>query len=116
MMHTEEKSARYTENEQRLFEIQADLMAMFSNPRRIMIMDILHEGEKSVSEIADDLGVTIQNVSQHLRAMKDRGVVVSRKTGQTVYYRPANQKFCDCCRLVRSAIAEELSKHGELLG
>ncbi len=89
---------------------------MFANPRRLMILDILGEGERPVGEIAEELEVSIQNVSQHLRVMKDRGVVASRKVGQAVYYRVTNPKFSECCRLVRTAIVEELAKKGDLLG
>ena len=100
--------------EERIFEIQADLIAMFAHPRRLMILDLLADGEKSVGDIAEELDVPIQNVSQHLRAMKDRGVVASRKAGQTVYYRITNPKFSQCCQLARSAIIEELAKTSDL--
>lgn len=99
----------------RIFEIQAELIAMFANPRRLMILDILGESERSVGDIAEELEVSIQNVSQHLRVMKDRGVVASRKVGQTVFYRVTNPKFSECCKLVRSAIIEELTKRGDIL-
>jgi DNA-binding transcriptional ArsR family regulator len=102
-------------NGNRIFELQADLIAMFANPRRIMIVDILGEEEMSVGAIAEALDLPIPNVSQHLRVMKDRGVVASRKEGQTVFYRMTNPKFCQCCKMVRSAIIEELAKNGQLL-
>lgn len=98
-----------------IFEIQADLIAMFANPKRLMIMDCLGDGEKSVGEIAEAIDSPIQNVSQHLRVMKDRGVVTSRKVGQTVYYRVTNPKFSQCCKLARTAITEELAKRGSLV-
>lgn len=99
----------------RLFEIQADLIAMFANPKRLMILDLLSESELSVGEIAQRLDLPIQNVSQHLRGMRDRGVVVARKAGQAVYYTLSNPKFAQACKLVRAAIAEETAKRGELL-
>jgi ArsR family transcriptional regulator, virulence genes transcriptional regulator len=102
-------------NGNRIFEIQADLIAMFANPRRIMIINILGEEEMSVGAIAEALDLPIPNVSQHLRVMKDRNVVASRKEGQTVYYRMTNPKFGQCCKIIRTAIIEELAKNGELL-
>ena len=100
---------------QRIFEIQAELVAMFAHPKRLMIMDMLSLGEQSVGELAAELEVSLQNVSQHLRVMKDRGVLESRKAGQTVFYRITNPKFSQCCKLVRSAIIEERSRRGEIL-
>ncbi len=112
---TETTEKLQTKNSYRIFEMQADLIAMFANPRRIMIVDILGDRELSVGAIAEALDLPIPNVSQHLRAMKDRGVVASRKDGQTVFYRMTNPKFCECCKMVRAAIIEELAKNGELL-
>lgn len=65
---------------------QAALYKLLSNEKRVMILWLLYEREMAVGELAQNIGTTLQNVSQHLRVMKDNGIVESRRDGQTVYY------------------------------
>ena len=58
------------------------------------------EKEKSVGEIASAVDSSLQNTSQHLRLMKDKGIVASRREGQTVYYRIERDDLVDGCRLL----------------
>jgi len=67
-------------------EIQARMYQVLTNPRRVLILRALAGQEMSVGEIAAKVGATMQNTSQHLRIMKDRGLLHSRRDGQTIYY------------------------------
>jgi DNA-binding transcriptional ArsR family regulator len=69
-----------------LADQQADLCKTFSNPTRILILWTLSERELSVSEIANAVNATVQNTSHHLRVMKDKGILNSRRQGQTIFY------------------------------
>jgi ArsR family transcriptional regulator len=74
----------------RLFEQaqeQAEYCRVFSNAKRVLILWFLGTEEMSVSDIASALDASLQNTSQHLRVMKDRGVLSSRREGQIKYYR-----------------------------
>jgi len=64
----------------------------------------------SVGGIARELGIPDHAVSQHLRVMKDRIAVKSRKEGRTVYYRVANPKFIEACELIMGGLVEEYEK------
>lgn len=92
-----------------IFHLHADLCRVFSDPKRLRIMWFLEDGEHSVSEIAAHLGVSIQNASSQLRVMRDKGAVYNRREGQAVYYRIANDKFLEGCRLIRTGLLEELT-------
>lgn len=74
-------------------ETQARLYQVLTNPRRLLILRALAEQEMSVGDIAALVGASLQNTSQHLHLMKDRGLIESRRDGQTVFYSIANQKF-----------------------
>ena len=76
---------------------QADLCGVFSNAKRILILWVLREKELSVGDIAEEIGTSLQNTSQHLRLMKDKDIVKSRRVGQTVYYRVAENKMVEQC-------------------
>lgn len=90
-----------------IFELHADFCGVLSNSTRIMIMWLLADGEKSVTELAEATEVPIPNISQHLRIMRDRGAVLTRKEGQNVYYRISNQKFIQGYMLIREGILEQ---------
>ena len=91
------------------FEIHARFCGVLANTTRIMIMWLLADGEKSVTQLAKALDLSIHNVSQHLRIMRDRGAVLSRRDGQNVYYRISNSKFMEGFLLIREGILEERS-------
>ena len=66
---------------------QAHYCQVFSSPRRILILWALGTDEMSVSDIASEVGASLQNTSQHLRLMRDRGILTSRRDGQAIFYR-----------------------------
>jgi ArsR family transcriptional regulator len=82
-----------------LAKSQANICKVFGNARRVLILWTLLNGEKSVGQIADAVDTSLQNTSQHLRLMQDKGVLRSRRAGSTVYYR-INYDLIDGCRLL----------------
>ena len=67
-------------------EEQARLHQVLTNPRRVLILHALAKKELSVGEIAACINSSLQNTSQHLRIMRERGLLDSRRDGQTIYY------------------------------
>jgi len=98
-------------DDQEIFKIQAGFCGAFSNEKRLRILWAISEEECSLGEIARKLGLSQSNVSQHLRLLKDRGVVVEKKAGQQVFYRIANSKILEGYKLIREGIQElQISK------
>ena len=64
-----------------------DLLRALAAPIRIAIVLQLHKGERCVHELVDALGVTQPLISQHLRVLKDGGVVHGARNGREVVYR-----------------------------
>ncbi len=89
-----------------LFKIQAGLCSAFSNDKRLQILWAISEEECSVGEIARQLDISQSNVSQHLRVLRDKGVVVERKEGQQVFYRVVNSKIIEGYKLIQEGIKE----------
>jgi ArsR family transcriptional regulator len=98
-----------------LFRIHASFCRVFSNPKRLKIMWLLADCEMSVGDIADELGVSIANASQHLRVMRDQGAVSMRKEGQNVYYKVSNPNFSKGARLIRKGLVQEHKIKGTIL-
>ncbi|MBI2304842.1 MAG: helix-turn-helix transcriptional regulator [Chloroflexi bacterium] len=99
----------------RLFQRHAEMCKVFANPLRLMVIDALREGEMSVGEMAQKLGVTIGNLSQHLAIMKSQGILTTHKEGNLVYYRIANPKLLDAFNLLREILLEQIRGEGVLL-
>jgi DNA-binding transcriptional ArsR family regulator len=82
-------------------EYQANICNVFSNFKRIQILWTLADGERSVGDIADAVDASIQNTSHHLRLMKDKGILSSRRVGRSIHYRITEPKLVNC--LLRKA-------------
>ena len=73
-------------------EQQADLYRVLSSATRLRILWALADQELSVGEIAAAVETSLQNTSQHLRLMQDKGILTSRREAQTIYYAIADNE------------------------
>jgi DNA-binding transcriptional ArsR family regulator len=64
----------------------ATVLALAGNEVRLQLLFLLADEQLCVCDLADVLNMNISAVSQHLRKLKDGGVVTARKVGQTVFY------------------------------
>jgi DNA-binding transcriptional ArsR family regulator len=67
-------------------EQQASICRLFSSAKRILILWALAKGERSVSELANIVDASLQNISHHLRLMKDQRILYSHRVGKSVSY------------------------------
>ena len=65
----------------------ADAFNAVAEPRRRQILDVLADGERSVSEIVTVLPVSQPQISKHLKVLKEVGLVRSRTAGRMRLYR-----------------------------
>jgi ArsR family transcriptional regulator len=93
-----------------LYERHAEMCKVFSNATRLKIMNDLRESEMTVAAIAGKLGVRSGTVSPHLLMMKRRGVLVSRKQGNQVFYRPAKATIFQAFDLIREILYEQMKQ------
>ncbi len=100
--------------EKTLYEMHAEICKIFTSPKRLEIIDHLRDGETSVNDLSTSLGISQSNVSQHLAKLREKGVVVARREGNTIFYRIANPKILEACRLMREVLLERMNKSGKL--
>ena len=98
-----------------VYHMHAELCKAMANEHRQAILHTICNCEKCVGDLATEIGISVHNVSQHLRVLKEQRLVASRKEGQTVYYRVTNQKFMEACALMRQALIEQHVEQGESL-
>lgn len=97
-----------------IFELQAEICKTLANPKRLEIIAALKEGELSVGELVDKLGITKANVSQHLAVLRQRRVVSSRRDGVNIFYSIHNPKIIEACSLMKAVLMEQI-EDGEKL-
>jgi rhodanese-related sulfurtransferase/DNA-binding transcriptional ArsR family regulator len=70
-----------------------------ASPKRIELLDLLGQGEKTVETLAEQVATSIKNTSAHLRALRQARLVETRRDGTYVYYRLADH---DVFRLLKA--------------
>lgn len=71
--------------------------------RRAEIIDVLAQGERSVEEIAGEIGQSVANTSQHLQQLLRAGLVASRRDGNRIYYSLASDRVTELWVAMRDA-------------
>ncbi|MGA8710920.1 MAG: metalloregulator ArsR/SmtB family transcription factor [Thermoplasmata archaeon] len=98
------------------YEMEAATIRVLANPKRIMIVDLLGRAPSTVTEIAAQLHLSMQNTSQHLRVMRDRRIVRATRDGREVRYSLTSPVLSECCRLVRQSLLFEARHQASRLG
>jgi DNA-binding transcriptional ArsR family regulator len=68
------------------YELHARVCKAIADGKRLLIINELRDGPRSVGELADVLGIPQANASQHLAILRDRGIVTARRAGSTIHY------------------------------
>ena len=64
-----------------------------ANPDRLLVACALVEGERSVRQLEDGLGIRQPGLSQQLAELREAGLIVGRKAGKQVFYRLADPRI-----------------------
>jgi ArsR family transcriptional regulator, virulence genes transcriptional regulator len=94
-----------------LFKLKANLCKAFADPCRLIIIDELRHGEKTVGELTQALNVAQAVTSRHLAVLRERGVVTFRRENNNVFYRLSNPRICDACDIVHQVLLEQIDKN-----
>ncbi len=99
-----------TSVQRELYQLHASVCKGLADPKRLLILNSLRDGELSVSEICGEVGLPQANVSQHLAVLRDRGLVATRRDGQFVFYRVASDKIIQALDLLREVMTEQVAR------
>jgi rhodanese-related sulfurtransferase len=92
-----------------LFAAFASVAKALGNGHRAEIVDVLAQGERSVDDLAVEIGQSVANTSQHLQVLAQAGLVQSRRAGTRVIYRPASEGVVDLWTAVRGVAVEHVA-------
>jgi DNA-binding transcriptional ArsR family regulator len=73
-----------------------------ADPKRLCVLESLAVGELSVSDLSTRVGCQIPNMSQHLAVLRSAGLVTTRRSGNTIYYRLADPRVLEAYQLIQA--------------
>jgi rhodanese-related sulfurtransferase/DNA-binding transcriptional ArsR family regulator len=97
-----------------LFDGLAGVARALGNGRRAEIVDLLAQAERSVEEIAAELGQSVANTSQHLQQLLRAGLVRTRRDGNRIYYSLAGDRVIELWQVIREVAAEHVEELDQL--
>jgi ArsR family transcriptional regulator len=84
----------------------ARLFHALSDETRLEIVRLLHDGERCVCNLTDELGIAQSRLSFHLKTLKDAGIVTDRRAGRWVYYTLNETAFANLQDIVAMLVPE----------
>jgi ArsR family transcriptional regulator len=94
--------------------LQAEVLKVLASPRRLEILHRLAEGPCEVSRLAEAVGASQPNVSQHLALMRAAGVVEAERDGREMRYRLTDPDVMAACAVMRRVLERRLARLGRL--
>lgn len=91
-----------------LYEQVSRIGKALSSPKRLELLALLAQGEKSVEKLADELSIEIKLASAHLKVLREARLVAARKDGKFVFYRLASDDVASLWVTLRDTAIEHL--------
>jgi rhodanese-related sulfurtransferase len=92
-----------------LYDAFASVGKALGNGHRAEIIDVLAQGERSVEDLAGEIGQSVANTSHHLRLLSESGLLRTRRSGTRVFYRLAGDRVGELWSAVRDVAAEHVA-------
>ena len=92
-----------------VYERQARICKAFAHPGRLQILDLLGDGELSVAELQQTLGISKTSISQHMAVLKAVGVLSTRREGKQVYCSLAMPEVKQACQLISGVLRAQIA-------
>jgi rhodanese-related sulfurtransferase/DNA-binding transcriptional ArsR family regulator len=108
-------STDYTDHSHRAFKDRlygqfARVGKALANPHRLELLELLAQGERTVDDLAGEVGMSMANASQHLQALREAGLVDNRKEGLFVHYRLADESVFELSKAIRTVAERRLAE------
>lgn len=95
--------------------LHAQMCQGLADPTRILILYLLADNARYVSELADMLAVRQPTVSHHLKVLRDRGLVIATREGNAMRYELRDHRVVEALDLLREVMGDILSEQARLI-
>ena len=90
-------------------QFHAEICSGLADPNRILLLYTLVERPYNVTELAEVVNLPQPTVSRHLKVLRERGLVIPRRDGQSVFYSLADERVIEALDLLRGLLADRLA-------
>lgn len=73
-----------------------------SDEKRLVILEMLHDGERCARDLLEKLDISQSTLSYHMKILCRSGIVVSRQMGKWMYYRISEEGSAHACQILHS--------------
>lgn len=98
-----------------VFELKAELFRALAHPARVRALEVLLDGERSVSELQPEVGIESSHLSQQLGVLRKAGLVTTRKEGTAVFYAIKDPLLVELLSVARRLLIASLEETRDLL-
>ncbi|MCY7418417.1 MAG: metalloregulator ArsR/SmtB family transcription factor [Chloroflexi bacterium] len=91
------------------YRLHAEICKVLTEPKRLMILDALRHGGRSVSQLATTIGVSLPNASQHLAVMRNAGLVTGQRNGTSITYYLTEPTIVEACDVIHRIVERRLA-------
>jgi ArsR family transcriptional regulator len=96
-------------------QLHAEICGGLADPNRIMILYTLFQSPHNVTELSNELEMSQPLVSRHLKVLRERGMVTSKRNGTVIVYSLADKRLVQALDLLRAAMRDMMAKRAELV-
>jgi DNA-binding transcriptional ArsR family regulator len=98
-----------------IYQVKADFFKTLAHPARIRVLEILRDGERSVSELIPEVGLEPSHLSQQLGVLRRAGILQARKEGSTVRYSVTDERIFELLAIAKAILTSSLAESRHLL-
>jgi DNA-binding transcriptional ArsR family regulator len=100
---------------QSLRQFKAEIFQALGHPTRVALVELLKDGEVSVGQLSESLGLEQANASQHLAVLRSKHIVETRKEGNQIFYRLRNPLVGEMLELMRKYFFDHMNEAMQML-
>lgn len=90
------------------YQLHAEICKVLTDPKRLMLIDGLRRGARSVGQLAEEAGLSLANTSQHLAVLRHAGLVDTRRAGTSIHYRLSEPELVEACDVIERIVRRRL--------
>ncbi len=99
-----------------VYQMKAEFFRVLGHPVRVRVLELLEDGERTVSDLQQELQMDSSGTSQHLGVLRKHGILESRRVGTSVYYGIRDPCIFQLLAIAREILSSSLTESQVVLG
>ncbi len=95
--------------------MEAELCSAFSDSTRILILYLLDEQPRTVTDLTAELNILQPTTSRHLKILRDRGLVIAERQGTSLLYKLTDTRLIDALDILRTVLRDRIVHRASLM-